>query len=137
MRCGAIFFVVMLRTHRLLLMSDSWDLTAVRLQPLLLTNSYCVFQIYQATACKPAGGCFYPPTLITKVQTVSRVVQEEVKLLLFFPNLIITRWFVCFLKRGHLAVPFTGPPNPESCWSDRSWKLRSSILQWALSTTST
>lgn len=35
--------------------------------------------VYQACACIPAGkGCFYPPTLITKVQPVSICVQEEV-----------------------------------------------------------
>ncbi|XP_067674449.1 aldehyde dehydrogenase family 16 member A1-like [Haliotis asinina] len=35
-------------------------------------------EVYQASACVPARGCFYPPTLITNVQTVSRVVVEEV-----------------------------------------------------------
>ena len=35
-------------------------------------------EVYQATACIPARGCYYPPTIITNVQTVSRVVAEEV-----------------------------------------------------------
>lgn len=36
-------------------------------------------QVYQASAEKlPTTGFFYPPTLITGVQTVSRVVVEEV-----------------------------------------------------------
>ncbi|KAF6037910.1 aldh16a1 [Bugula neritina] len=35
-------------------------------------------EVYQASACFPSAGCFYPPTLITKVQTVSKVVQEEI-----------------------------------------------------------
>ncbi len=36
--------------------------------------------VYQASACIPTGkGCFYPPTLITKVQPVSICVQEEVR----------------------------------------------------------
>eukprot|EP00039_Didymoeca_costata_P028699 m.21983 g.21983 ORF g.21983 m.21983 type:complete len:855 (+) comp7307_c0_seq1:62-2626(+) len=34
--------------------------------------------IYQACACMPSIGCYYPPTLITNVQTVSTVVQEEI-----------------------------------------------------------
>ena len=34
--------------------------------------------VYQACACMPSHGCFYPPTLITKVQPVSLCVQEEV-----------------------------------------------------------
>lgn len=36
-------------------------------------------EVYQACATIPTGkGCFYPPTLITKVQPVSICVQEEV-----------------------------------------------------------
>ena len=36
-------------------------------------------EVYQACATIPVGkGCFYPPTLITKVQPVSTCVQEEV-----------------------------------------------------------
>ena len=35
-------------------------------------------QVYQECACIPSDGCFYPPTLITKVQPVSTCVQEEV-----------------------------------------------------------
>ena len=35
-------------------------------------------EVYQACACMPPGGLFYPPTLITKVQPVSICVQEEV-----------------------------------------------------------
>lgn len=37
-------------------------------------------EVYQACASMPTGGkgCFYPPTLITKVQPVSICVQEEV-----------------------------------------------------------
>lgn len=34
--------------------------------------------VYQACACMPAVGCYYPPTLITNVQTTSTVVQEEI-----------------------------------------------------------
>ncbi len=37
-------------------------------------------EIYQACATIPKDkGCFYPPTLITKVQPVSTCVQEEVR----------------------------------------------------------
>ena len=35
-------------------------------------------EVYQACACMPSQGCFYPPTLITKVEPVSICVQEEV-----------------------------------------------------------
>ena len=35
-------------------------------------------EVYQACATIPSNGCFYPPTLITGVQPVSRCVQEEV-----------------------------------------------------------
>ena len=34
--------------------------------------------VYQAYATMPSNGCYYPPTLITKVQPVSICVQEEV-----------------------------------------------------------
>ncbi len=34
--------------------------------------------VYQMCACMPKTGCFYPPTLITNVNTVSTVVQEEI-----------------------------------------------------------
>lgn len=34
--------------------------------------------IYQAPVPLPKNGLFYPPTLITKVQTVSKCVREEV-----------------------------------------------------------
>ena len=37
-------------------------------------------EVYQATECIPSKGCYYPPTMITNVQTVSRVVAEEVSL---------------------------------------------------------
>ncbi|XP_060561451.1 LOW QUALITY PROTEIN: aldehyde dehydrogenase family 16 member A1-like [Ruditapes philippinarum] len=42
-------------------------------------------EVYQASACIPVRGCFYPPTLITNVQTVSRVVAEEI----FGPVLVV------------------------------------------------
>jgi len=32
-------------------------------------------EVYQACACMPTHGCFYPPTLITKVELVSICVQ--------------------------------------------------------------
>ena len=35
-------------------------------------------QVFQSCACMPKKGCFYPPTLITNVQPVSTIVQEEV-----------------------------------------------------------
>ena len=35
--------------------------------------------VYQSCACIPPHGCFYPPTLITKVEPVSTCVQEEVR----------------------------------------------------------
>lgn len=41
--------------------------------------------VYQATACIPSRGCYYPPTIITNVQTVSRVVAEEI----FGPVLVV------------------------------------------------
>jgi len=34
--------------------------------------------VYQECACMPDGPLFYPPTLITNVQTTSTVVQEEI-----------------------------------------------------------
>ena len=37
-------------------------------------------EVYQAYSVMPSSGCFYPPTLITGVQPVSRCVQEEVPL---------------------------------------------------------
>lgn len=35
-------------------------------------------EVYQACAVMPSHGCYYPPTLITKVQPVSICVQEEI-----------------------------------------------------------
>ena len=37
-----------------------------------------MYSVYQACASIPSKGCFYPPTLITNVQPVSKVVQEEI-----------------------------------------------------------
>jgi len=34
--------------------------------------------VFQACACMPKNGVYYPPTLITNVQTTSTVVQEEI-----------------------------------------------------------
>ncbi|ESO93323.1 hypothetical protein LOTGIDRAFT_216152 [Lottia gigantea] len=42
-------------------------------------------EVYQASISIPCRGCFYPPTLITGVQTVSRVVVEEI----FGPVLVV------------------------------------------------
>jgi len=41
--------------------------------------------VYQACACIPNKGCFYPPTLITNVDSTSTVVQEEI----FGPVLVV------------------------------------------------
>ena len=38
--------------------------------------------VFQAYSSVPKGGCYYPPTLITKVQPVSVCVQEEVSITL-------------------------------------------------------
>ena len=46
-------------------------------------------EVYQATACIPARGCYYPPTIITNVQTVSRVVAEEVGLYLYMYDTVL------------------------------------------------
>lgn len=35
-------------------------------------------EVYQNWECVPQNGCYYPPTIITNVQTSSRVVMEEV-----------------------------------------------------------
>ncbi|CAE1271179.1 ALDH [Acanthosepion pharaonis] len=35
-------------------------------------------EVYQPAIQMPKTGCFYPPTLITNVQTVSKVVEEEI-----------------------------------------------------------
>ena len=43
---------------------------------------FFISQVYQACACIPKTGNFYPPTLITKVQPVSICVQEEVRTLI-------------------------------------------------------
>ena len=40
--------------------------------------SLSYFQVYQACTGVPAKGLYYPPTLITDVQPVSKVVAEEV-----------------------------------------------------------
>ena len=37
-------------------------------------------EVFQSCASMPDTGCFYPPTLVTNVQPVSRIVQEEVRL---------------------------------------------------------
>ncbi|KAK6170273.1 hypothetical protein SNE40_018701 [Patella caerulea] len=42
-------------------------------------------EVHQANISIPCRGCFYPPTLITGVQTVSRVVVEEI----FGPVLVV------------------------------------------------
>ena len=36
-------------------------------------------EVYQACASMPAEGSYYPPTLITNVQPVSKIVMEEVQ----------------------------------------------------------
>jgi len=41
------------------------------------------FQVHQACTGVPEKGLFYPPTLITGVQTVSRVVMEEVRAIFY------------------------------------------------------
>lgn len=38
-------------------------------------------EIYQANCPTPECGLYYPPTLVTNVQTVSKIVREEVFLL--------------------------------------------------------
>lgn len=43
-----------------------------------LLTLFKIFQVYQPAIQMPKTGCFYPPTLITNVQTVSKVVEEEV-----------------------------------------------------------
>ena len=44
-----------------------------------LLNSVCsLVQVFQMTEGMPSVGIYYPPTLITRVQTVSKVVLEEV-----------------------------------------------------------
>lgn len=35
-------------------------------------------EVYQSCACMPSNGSYYPPTLITNVQPVSKIVMEEV-----------------------------------------------------------
>lgn len=35
-------------------------------------------EVYQNWECVPQNGCYYPPTIITNVQTSSRVVMEEI-----------------------------------------------------------
>lgn len=42
-------------------------------------------EVFQSCASMPDTGCFYPPTLVTNVQPVSRIVQEEV----FGPVLVV------------------------------------------------
>ncbi|XP_060065469.1 aldehyde dehydrogenase family 16 member A1-like isoform X1 [Ylistrum balloti] len=42
-------------------------------------------EIFQIESSIPSNGCFYPPTIITNVQTVSRVVVEEI----FGPVLVV------------------------------------------------
>ncbi|XP_071943662.1 aldehyde dehydrogenase family 16 member A1-like [Antedon mediterranea] len=42
-------------------------------------------EVYQVPGCLPKEGCYYPPTLITKVQTSSVVVMEEI----FGPVLVV------------------------------------------------
>ena len=57
-------------------------------------------EVYQACACIPSHGCFYPPTLITKVEPVSVCVQEE----------------VCFIRKNNHQITggsnFQGLINP-------------------------
>ena len=36
-------------------------------------------EVYQACASMPSEGSYYPPTLITNVQPVSKIVMEEVQ----------------------------------------------------------
>ncbi|OWF47483.1 aldehyde dehydrogenase family 16 member A1-like [Mizuhopecten yessoensis] len=42
-------------------------------------------EVFQIESSVPTNGCFYPPTIITNVQTVSRVVVEEI----FGPVLVV------------------------------------------------
>ena len=53
-------------------------------------------QVYQACAGVPQKGLFYPPTLITGVQTVSNVVVEEV--------MSFTRHILALLARKPVSV---------------------------------
>lgn len=55
-------------------------------------------EVYQACACMPPGGLFYPPTLITKVQPVSTCVQEEVSETYFVVELFLLKLFYNFVK---------------------------------------
>lgn len=43
-------------------------------------------EVYRSPSAVPAGGCYYPPTLITGVETASRLMQEEI----FGPVLVAT-----------------------------------------------
>ncbi len=54
-------------------------------------------EVFQSCASMPDTGCFYPPTLVTNVQPVSRIVQEEVRLatqacvLVFIPVALVNK----------------------------------------------
>ncbi|KAL5479194.1 hypothetical protein EMCRGX_G022685 [Ephydatia muelleri] len=66
-------------------------------------------EVYQECACIPTEGCFYPPTLITKVQPVSTCVQEEI----FGPVLTV--------------LPFRTPKEAIALANNTNYGLASSV----------
>lgn len=59
-----------------------------------LSLSLAPLKVYQVNAGIPKKGLYYPPTLITGVQTVSRVVVEEVSgSLLLILMLLVVQWW--------------------------------------------
>lgn len=58
-------------------------ITSMKCYSLILLLKFPPMQVFQCCATVPESGCFYPPTLVTNVQPVSRIVQEEVSKPLF------------------------------------------------------
>ena len=48
-------------------------------------------EVYQTCASMPSEGCYYPPTLITNVQPVSRIVMEEVSVDMVMKQFYVSR----------------------------------------------
>lgn len=73
-------------------------------------------EIYQAPFVKPKQGFFYPPTLVTNVQTVSKIVREEV----FGPVLV--------------ALPFRTAKEAAALGNNTNYGLGASVWSENLST---
>ena len=78
--------------------------------------------VYHSCACMPATGCYYPPTLITNVQTVSTVVQEEI----FGPVLTVLNFRT---PKEAIKIANQSRYGLASCKAKVVWEVRACLLR--------